>query len=120
MPVRSPCDSASTWPPGTVDAGGRAALGNDPREWWSLRSSFDITPRLQWDLAVRHVGARPAPNVPAYAAANTRLAWRFDRGIELALLLENLFDERHAEWGPAANRVEFPRALSVQLRWPVR
>ena len=103
--------------PGEVDLGGIAALGNDPRHWFKLRSSMDITPRHNWEVSLRHFGALPQQAVPAYTAVDTRLAWQASPSFEVALVGRNLFDSWHAEWGPAANRVEFERELLLQLRW---
>ena len=102
---------------GAADLGGTQALGNDPRQWWSLRSTADLTPRLAWQLSVRHVGALPAPSVPSYTAVDTRLAWSLSPSCELALSVQNVFDPKHAEWGAPANRVELERSFLVQLRW---
>jgi iron complex outermembrane recepter protein len=100
-----------------VDAGGLAALGNDPRHWSSLRSSLDLSPRIAWDIGIRYVGARPQPLVPSYTAVDSRLAWRFAPDTELALVIQNVLDPRHAEWGVATNRVELERSAMLQLRW---
>ncbi len=102
---------------GAVDAGGMPSLGNDPKHWWTLRSAYDLTPHLSWDLSVRHVGARPLPAVPAYTAIDTRLAWSVTPNLELALVAQNLADSRHPEWGVAINRVELERSAMLQLRW---
>ncbi len=102
---------------GAVDFGGRQSLGNDPRHWWTLRSALDITPRLAWDISLRHTGALPSPAVPAYTALDTRLAFAATPTLELALAVHNLADPRHPEWGSPANRVEFERAVLLQLRW---
>jgi iron complex outermembrane receptor protein len=103
--------------PGAIDAGGLAALGNDPAAWWSLRSLLEITPQHEFDVAVRHVGALPAPAVPAYTAVDARLAWRPDREWEIALVVQDLFDRSHPEWGPALARAEFERGVFVQVQW---
>ena len=103
--------------PGAVDVGGVQSLGNDPRHWGSLRSSVDLTPRHAWELSIRRVGARSQPAVPAYTALDTRLSWRLARNAELAVIVRNALDARHAEWGPQANRVEHERAFLLQLRW---
>jgi iron complex outermembrane receptor protein len=103
--------------PGAVDVAGVQNLGNDPRYWGTVRSSLDLTSRHAWELSVRRVGARPMPAVPAYTAVDTRLAWTFAPNAELALIVQNLLDGRHAEWGPVGNRVELERAFLLQLRW---
>ena len=102
---------------GAVDAGGLALLGNDPSHWWSLRSSFDISPRQHLDVMVRRVGGLKSPAVPAYTAVDARYGLRIDRRLEAGLVVRNLFDRRHAEWGPAANRVELERSVMVQVSW---
>jgi iron complex outermembrane receptor protein len=89
---------------GGRDFGGLATLGNDPRHWLSLRSSLDLGARWSWDVSVRRVGARPQPAVPAYTAFDSRLAWSSGEW-ELALVLRNIGDPRHPEWGAPANRV---------------
>ena len=45
------------------------------------------------------------------------LAWRARPDLELALVVHNLFDPGHVEWGVAGNRAEFGRSASLQLRW---
>jgi iron complex outermembrane receptor protein len=105
--------------PGVVDLGGLAALGNDPKRNFVLRSSHDLPHGHELDVIVRHVGERPNPVVPAYTALDLRWGWHVNDRVEVSLTLENLTDTRHPEWGVPANRVEFERAffagLSVRL-----
>ena len=103
--------------PGAIDAGGLAALGNDPSTWWSLRSYVDITPQHDFDVTIRHVGALSNPAVPSYSAVDARFAWRPDPRWELSLVLTNLFDPRHPEWGPGVARVEFERGGFLRVQW---
>jgi iron complex outermembrane receptor protein len=37
--------------------------------------------------------------------------------LDLSLIGQNLFDPRHAEFGAAATRSEYERALAVRLVW---
>ena len=100
---------------GVTDAGGLAALGNDPKRSLVFRSSLDIADRHAFDVMLRHVGARPNPAVPSYTAVDLRWGWQVTRQVELSLTLENLTDKQHAEWGAAPNRVEFERAAYLKL-----
>jgi iron complex outermembrane recepter protein len=102
--------------PGAVDAGGMAALGADPRSWWSLRSALDLSPRHELDVAVRRAGSRPT-GVPAYTAVDARFAWLPSRELQLSLTLHNLFDRGHAEFGAPETRAEFDRAVFLKLLW---
>lgn len=103
--------------PGSTDPEGPRALGNDPRQQWSLRSSFDISPTQQFDLNVRHVGALPDPVVSAYTAWGLRYSWRLRDDLTLAVAGENLFDPDHVEFGSIADRNVIDRSLLLQLTW---
>jgi iron complex outermembrane receptor protein len=65
---------------------------------------------------LRHYEELPNPAVPAYTAVDARLGWYLSRQVEVSLLLQNLTDRRHPEFGPAANRVEFERAAFFKVR----
>ena len=92
-------------------------LGNDPSHWWSLRSSLDITPQHQFDVAVRRIGERPHPLVPAYTAVDARLAWLPRKSFELSLNVQNLFDPGHPEWADASVRVDHERSFYLKAVW---
>jgi iron complex outermembrane receptor protein len=93
-----------------------AAEGNDPEYWAKLRASFDLATDWELDAFLRHSAARPNPEVPNYTALDLRVGWRAARDVELSLAVQNLFDRRHPEWGPAANRAEFERGAFLKLR----
>ncbi len=103
--------------PGEVDLGGLPSLGNDPRRTAQLRSSWDLSPRHEVDVALRHVGALPNPAIPAYTVVDARAAWRVSRSLELALEIRNLLDREHSEFGLPANRAVFDRAVFLRARW---
>jgi len=103
--------------PGSGDTMGVAAAGNDPKHQWSLRSSLDLPGRQEFDVMLRHVGPLPSPAVPGYTALDARYAWHFERGLEVALIAQNLFDRSHPEFGAAATRSEIERGLFLKLRW---
>jgi iron complex outermembrane recepter protein len=103
--------------PGSTSTVTAAGLGNDPHRWITLRSSFDLTPRHELDVMARYVSELPNPQVPSYTAVDARLGWKVSRELQLSLLLQNLFDDSHPEWGPAANRAEYRRALFFKVLW---
>jgi len=102
---------------GEVDLGGRPSLGNDPDHWVKLRASWAITPRLEADAFVRYYGALPAPAVPSYTAVDLRVGWRAMPSLELALVVQNLFDDKHVEWGASPNRAAFQRTAFFRATW---
>jgi iron complex outermembrane recepter protein len=102
---------------GAIDAGGVAALGNDPSHWWSLRSSFDLSSRQHLDVMIRRVGGMRTPPVPAYTAVDVRYGWTITPDVEAGLVIRNLTDSRHAEWGHSGMLVEHERSALVQVSW---
>ena len=104
--------------PGSRDLSGTTGLfTSDPNHYWSIRSAHDLGGGHEFDVALRHVGALPKPAVPAYTAVDVRYGWRVRPGLDLSLIAQNVFDPRHAEWGAAATRSEYERALAVRLVW---
>ena len=103
--------------PGSTDPVGPSALGNDPDQQWMLRSAFNFTDRHEFDVMVRHVSSLPQPAVPAYTAADVRFGWRASRDVEVSLMLQNLFDREHAEFGAAPGRSEYQRGVFLKLLW---
>jgi iron complex outermembrane receptor protein len=103
--------------PGSLDPTGPSALGNDPNFYANLRSMLDLTERLRFDVMVRRVGELPDPAVPAYTAVDARLAWQAQSNLELSLLLNNIFDPEHPEFGDPNTRSELDRTFYAQARW---
>ena len=99
----------------TAGASSVANLGNDPRQQWSIRSTAHVARSLDFDMALRHVAALPAPAVPAYTVADLRLAWHCRPGLDLSLLGQDL-GRRHVEFDPAASSRLGPRAF-IKLEW---
>jgi iron complex outermembrane recepter protein len=98
----------------SLDVGGIAGAGNNPRYQASLRSSVDLPFALNLDINVRRVAALPSPIVPAYGEAGARLGWQPGEHLELSVAGVNLLHRRHREFGKAS---EIPRHVAVSARW---
>jgi iron complex outermembrane receptor protein len=101
------------------DAGANsvANLGNDPRRQWSLRLRASPFERIEFDVSVRHVSALPQPAVPAYTAADLRLAWQALPNLQVSLLGQDL-GRRHVEFDPGSSSRFGPTAfLKLDWRW---
>jgi iron complex outermembrane receptor protein len=103
--------------PGSADVGGVSQLANDPRRTAQLRSSWDITSAIEFDVAARYMGKLPAPVVPAYTVVDARLGWRMNRNLEWSFVVQNAFDREHAEAGTAPGRAVFGRSYFVKVQW---
>jgi iron complex outermembrane receptor protein len=94
-----------------------ASAGNDPEHQLLVRSSHDISDRQQLDLMLRHIGALPNPQVPAYTSADVHYAYRLQRGLELSATARNLLDRRHPEFGTLPARSEFGPSVFLAVKW---
>jgi len=108
-----------------VEQSGAAALeGRSPRHQFSLRSSMTLSGQRQFDFWLRHVSAlesadRSGSVVPAYTTLDLRYAWRPTKGLELALVGQNLLDRRHPEFVPdfPSEPLQIERGLYVKAKW---
>lgn len=83
---------------------------NTPEHQLQVRSSLDLTRRLEWDASVRYAGALRDAGfgpTPGYARVDTRLGWKVGEFIEISIAGQNLLTPRH---------VEFPDFYPVQHR----
>jgi iron complex outermembrane receptor protein len=92
---------------------GSGLATNDPRSYFTLRSSHDLARNLQADLALRYVGSLPAPAVPAYRELDARLAWQARPELELALAGRNLLHRDHVEFGQPGMRQLLERTVML-------
>jgi len=99
--------------PGGVDLQALANTLADPSDWWKLRSSLELWDRWQLDVMARHYGALSNRNVPSYTAVDVRLAWKVSPRAEVALVVQNLLDDKHIEFAPGA---EFRRNGLLRVR----
>ena len=103
--------------PGMRDLGGAASLGNDPGNTAMIRSSWDIGPKAELDLTVRHSGSLPQPPVPAYTVLDARVGWRFMPNLDASVVVQNATDRHYAEWGAPNNRAALDRNVYLRITW---
>lgn len=103
------------------DSTAAAAIeGNDPRQLFKLRSSWSMTDSTALELFVRYVGDLPNPAIPAYTNVDARVWWRATPDFEVAVKIDNLLDEEHAEFNAPDGPAIYGRYASLQLRWDYR
>jgi iron complex outermembrane receptor protein len=96
-----------------------------PSHQVSLRSSLDITPKLQWDVWLRRVGKIITGSfvttvTPAYTSLDMRLAWKARRDLEVSLVGQNLLDSSHPETVMAeilSAPVKIERGVYLKADW---
>ena len=103
--------------PGSNDLAAPRAAGRDPEHAWLVRSSLNLSPRLELDAVVRGVAQLENPTVPRYWTTDVRIGWRPVPGLELWLTGRNLGDGGHGEFGAEATRTEVGRSFHAGIRW---
>jgi iron complex outermembrane receptor protein len=91
-----------------------------PHHQASLRSSLDLPKGVELDLWLRYVDNLPAPDIGSYLTLDARLAWTPLRNLELALVGQNLLDDRHPEFASEkldAAVMEIERGVYGKITW---
>ena len=88
-------------------------MRSNPRNQFSIRSLFDVTKQIDFDLWLRYVGSLPEINVDHYTTIDARLAWRPIQNIELSVVGQNLFERGHPEY----SSLEVERSIYGKLVW---
>jgi iron complex outermembrane receptor protein len=93
--------------------------GNDPHHQLLLQSMINFWRHFEFDSVLRYVDNlnQRGPVVPSYVTLDLRLGWNAMRGLEFAIVGQNLLDKRHAEFGAPAMRQEIPRSVYGKVTW---
>jgi iron complex outermembrane receptor protein len=85
----------------------------------SLRSNFDLGHSWEIGVGLRYVDNLPALNVESYVGADVRVAKELTKGVELALVGQNLWEPRHAEFRSASFPIDpsIERSVYLALTW---
>lgn len=88
-------------------------MRSNPRNQFQVRSLYDITKQIEFDLWLRYVGSLPELNVDQYITTDARLSWKPIENIELSVVGQNLFEEGHSEF----STLEVERSIYGKLVW---
>jgi iron complex outermembrane recepter protein len=95
--------------------------GVDPHNQVYLRSAWNLTENVEFDLMARYVDALAAIDVPAYITMDLRLAWRPRKHLELAVVGQNLLQDYHREFNTNMSSpelsTEVPRGVYGTATW---
>ena len=91
--------------------------GNDPANQFLIQSSMNLPAHFQVDVVGRYVDTLANPHVPSYISFDARLAWWWKDSLEISIAGQNLWDNQHPEFGPAATREEIPRSVFGKVAW---
>ena len=96
------------------------AEGENPQQQFSLHSGMELPRNISLDATLRYVDSLPSLHVGGYVTMDARIAWRATKNLEFALVGQNLFESRHAEFRPT--QVEYqptdvPRGFYGKVTW---
>lgn len=98
----------------------RSTEGSSPRNQFFIRSLVDLGWNIQFDSTLRYVDTLPGPKIPSYLALDVRLAWSPRKDLELAIVGQNLLDDRHPEFAPTfigTQQTEVERSVYGTVVW---
>ena len=93
---------------------------SSPRHQFSLQSSFNLPGDVELDLWARYVDRLPAFDISSYVTLDARLAWAPVDDLELALVGQNLLENRHPEFEPeflGTVATEVQRSVYAKITW---
>ena len=97
----------------------RDYVDEDPKNQFYLRSSWDVSENLEFDMIVRYVDRLVADQVPSYTTMDLRLAYRPRKNLELAVVGQNLLQDHHQEYngGVTTYASDVPRGVYGTVTW---
>ncbi len=84
----------------SMDIFSSRAEGEVPEHQATLQSSMDLGQNLQLNLLGRYVDRLPGSQIDSYTTLDARLAWQPRPQWEIAVVGQNLLEERHGEFRP--------------------
>jgi iron complex outermembrane recepter protein len=103
----------------SADAVAEGAEGDSPQHQFHLRSYLDLPYKLKFDAALYYVDNLANQHVPSYIRVDARLGWHPTEALEVSMGLQNLFDDRHPEFGPSllVSPTKIERSVYGKVTW---
>jgi len=98
---------------------GSERQGSSPRHQISMRASYDIAPKFQFNAALYYVDKLWGQDIPAYARVDAGLTWHPNKHFSLTLGAQNLLNQRHREMGNVLYEqpTQVERNVYLRLGW---
>jgi iron complex outermembrane receptor protein len=105
---------------GSGDTTSERDEGRSPHHQFSLRSLLNLPHNVELDSTVRYVDSLPDFQIPGYVVIDVRLAWRPFKDFEVAIVGQNLLDDRHPEFQSLfipTERIEVQHSVYGKVTW---
>lgn len=96
------------------------AQGSDPAHQAQLRSHYDFSGSLGWDVNGYYVSRLAGQLIPSYTRVDTQLTWRFGEKKQLSVVGQNLLRDHHVEFNgfvQSVNSSEVKRSAYARFTW---
>ena len=106
--------------PGSLDASGDIAEGNDPSQQIQLRAEVDLPGSVDVDAMGFYVDTLPGQDIPDYTRLDLRVEFPLAPRLRLTVVGQNLLEPQHPEFGGAvtsAHATEVPRGVYAKAIW---
>lgn len=104
-------------PAGSLIRATRDSIVRDAPHQAQLRSVFDVTSAVEFDVGLRYTAAIAQQDVPSYVEADARIGWQLTDVLELSVVGQNLLHAQHAEFNSPVTRRYIPRGVFAKLSW---
>lgn len=93
--------------------------GSSPQNKFHLLSYLDLPYNLQFDTAIYWVDSLVKTRVPSYTRVDLRLGYSPIKSLDFSIGLQNIFDQRHREFGQEffANPTTIERSIYGKITW---
>jgi iron complex outermembrane receptor protein len=94
--------------------------GNSPHNQISIRTAMNLREDLELDLWLRYVDNVPNKNIVNYTTLDARLGWKPIKGLEVAIVGQNLLDDQHPEFPGdylETEATEVERSVYGKITW---
>jgi iron complex outermembrane recepter protein len=94
--------------------------GSNPNNQVNVRSSWDLSDNLQFDLTGRYVDRLVYLGVPSYFETDARIAWQARKNLEFSFVGMNLMDDHHFEFVDTTTHItptEVRRSWYAMMTW---
>jgi iron complex outermembrane recepter protein len=107
--------------PGAIDTMTVADVeGSNPRHQMQLRSAFNVSRVLTWNVAAYFVDRLSAQGLPSYTRVDMQLNWQPMDSLAVSLAGQNLLRDRHTEsldMGTSVNSSQVQRSAYAKIGW---
>ena len=93
--------------------------GTTPQHTFTVRSFLNLPGNFEWDVMLYYVSRTPETRIDRYLRTDMRLGWRPVKELDISLVGQNLFDNRHREAYDITQSTssEIGRSIYAKVTW---